>query len=183
VFAIALKKSSSRITNRSSYVLFTSGFWPRVRARTLRAPVFFSSLPHQTGRCAPPVHRSFPAYYSTPKNEQNLSNLCRPHPGLFSFHGTTEAMKYEVSCPCPTHRSFADPLGNILGSKCTGATIRPNFFDFSFCNSILFLLSILISSYSSLFILLFLPLLILLIGTVLCLHILIFLYFKLFVVL
>ncbi len=36
----------------------TSGFWPRVRARTLRATVFFSSLPHQTGRCAPPPRPS-----------------------------------------------------------------------------------------------------------------------------
>jgi hypothetical protein len=32
----------------------TSGFWPRVRARALRAPVFLSSLTHKTGRCAPP---------------------------------------------------------------------------------------------------------------------------------
>jgi hypothetical protein len=31
----------------------TSGFWPRVRARALRAPVFLGSLPRQTGRCAP----------------------------------------------------------------------------------------------------------------------------------
>jgi hypothetical protein len=31
----------------------TSGFWPRVHARTLRAPVFLSSLPRKTGRCAP----------------------------------------------------------------------------------------------------------------------------------
>ncbi len=32
----------------------TSGFWPRVRARALRAPVFLGSLLCQTGRCAPP---------------------------------------------------------------------------------------------------------------------------------
>jgi hypothetical protein len=33
----------------------------------------------------------------------------------------------------PTHRSFADPSGNILGSKLyTGATIRTNFFQFIF---------------------------------------------------
>jgi hypothetical protein len=32
----------------------TSGFWPRVRARALRAPVFLGSLPRPTGRCAPP---------------------------------------------------------------------------------------------------------------------------------
>jgi hypothetical protein len=35
-------------------IVVTSGFWPRVRARALRAPVIFRSLPHQTGRCAPP---------------------------------------------------------------------------------------------------------------------------------
>jgi hypothetical protein len=39
----------------------TSGFWPRVRARELRAPVFLGSLTCQTGRCAPPAHRSFGA--------------------------------------------------------------------------------------------------------------------------
>ena len=129
-----------------------------MRARALRAPVFISSLPHQTGRCAPPpAHRSFAAYNSTLKNKINLSNLGRPNSGLFSFHGTTEAMKYEVPCPFPTHRSVADSFGNIFGSKCIGATIRPNFFRFFlFCIafvSFLFLLSFLISSFSSLLIL------------------------------
>jgi hypothetical protein len=46
---------------------FTSGFWPRVRARALRAPVFLGALPRQTGRCAPPDHRSFAASYSSAK--------------------------------------------------------------------------------------------------------------------
>jgi hypothetical protein len=33
----------------------------------------------------------------------------------------------------PAHRSSADPSRNILGSKlCTGATLRPYFFGFSF---------------------------------------------------
>jgi hypothetical protein len=106
---------------------------PRLRARALRAPVFFSSLPRQTGRCAPPLaDLSFAAYYSTPKNKQNLSNWGRPHQGLFSFHWTTEAMKYEVLCPRPAHPSFPDPFDNILGSKCNGATISPNFFRFFF---------------------------------------------------
>jgi hypothetical protein len=27
---------------------------------------------------------------------------------------TAEAVKYEVPCPRPAHRSFADPSGNIL---------------------------------------------------------------------
>ncbi len=41
----------------------TSGFWPRVRARALRPPVFLGSLTCQTGRCAgappppPPARR------------------------------------------------------------------------------------------------------------------------------
>ncbi len=44
----------------------TSGFWPRVRARALRAPVFLGSLTRQKGRCAPPpVRRSFAASYSS----------------------------------------------------------------------------------------------------------------------
>jgi hypothetical protein len=45
----------------------TSGFWPRVRARALRAPVFLGALARQTGRCAPPTQRSFAASYSLAK--------------------------------------------------------------------------------------------------------------------
>jgi hypothetical protein len=50
------------------HYLYTSGFWPRVRARALHAPVFWGLLPRKTGRCAPPphAHRSFA--YSIPKN-------------------------------------------------------------------------------------------------------------------
>ena len=107
-------------------LLLTSGFWPRVRARALRAPVFFNSLPSQTGRCAPlAAHRSFAASYSALKNIYNLSNLGRPRQGLFSFHWTTEAMRSPAPRPAPS--------GNILGSKVyTSATIRTNFFGFSF---------------------------------------------------
>jgi hypothetical protein len=43
----------------SAYV-YTSGFWPRVRARALRAPVFWGPLKRQTGAARPP-HRSFAA--------------------------------------------------------------------------------------------------------------------------
>ena len=65
-----------------------------------------------------------------------------------------------------------------FGSKCNGATICPNFCRFFlfvnfFCVSLLFLLSFLISFYSSL-----LFFIILLIGTMLRLLILLFLYFK-----
>ncbi len=83
----------------------TSRFWPRVRA-----PVFLSSLPLQPGRCAPPPRpsqppklnkiyktraarvKSFPEINCFPSG----SNLSRPRHGLFSFHWTTESLKYEV---------------------------------------------------------------------------------------
>ncbi len=42
------------------HFLHTSGFWPRVRARALRAPAFLGSVTWQTGRCTPP-YRSFGA--------------------------------------------------------------------------------------------------------------------------
>ena len=40
--------------------IYTSGFWPRVRARALRAPVFWNTLPCQTGaaRPTPPIAAS-----------------------------------------------------------------------------------------------------------------------------
>jgi hypothetical protein len=94
----------------------TSGFWPRVRARALRAPVFLGSLPRQTGRCAPPP----------PPIAASLL-LIRP-PIIFTIYRTwaanvksfflsTGAMKYRVPCPRPANRSFADPSGHILGSN------------------------------------------------------------------
>jgi hypothetical protein len=49
-------------------IILNSGFWPRVRARALRAPVFLGSLPRQLGRSAPPAHHSFAASYSSAKN-------------------------------------------------------------------------------------------------------------------
>ncbi len=69
---MSVEENCQIMTKNHSLVVYilveTSGFWPRVRARALRAPIFFSSLPHQTERCAPPsAHRSFAAYYSTPK--------------------------------------------------------------------------------------------------------------------
>ncbi len=40
----------------------TSGFWPRVRARALRAPVFLGLIATANGALrAPPAHRSFAA--------------------------------------------------------------------------------------------------------------------------
>jgi hypothetical protein len=122
----------------------------RARPCAARSRLFQLIARHNRALRAPPAHRSFAAYYSTPKNKLNLWNFGRPHPGLFSFHGTTEAMKYEVPCPCPNHRSFADPFGNILGSKCTGATIRPNFFRFFlFCIAFGFFLFVILFFFFS----------------------------------
>ena len=49
-------------------IWLTSGFWPRVRARALRAFRFFGLKTRQTGRCAPPANGSFAASYTSPKN-------------------------------------------------------------------------------------------------------------------
>ncbi len=144
----------------------TSGFWPRVRARALRAPVFLSSLPPQTGRCAPPPPPSQLRCFSFDPHKYIKSIQLRPPTSKAFFTPldhmqTAEAMKYEV--PWPAHRSFADPYRNILGSKlCAGATIRPNFcrfflflyrfWIFSFCYSLLFIFLLFISFYPSLLI-------------------------------
>jgi hypothetical protein len=40
-------------THERCHSVHTSGFWPRLRARALRAPVFLGALPRLTGRCAP----------------------------------------------------------------------------------------------------------------------------------
>ncbi len=69
----------------------TSGFWPRVRARALRAPVFLGSVPRQKGRCAPPVHRSF-LFIPPPKKNLIPETKCFPSgpnsgsQGRISFH-------------------------------------------------------------------------------------------------
>ncbi len=100
-YKIFIKKYVVNVFQLPSRQIFrTSGFWPRVRARALRAPVFLGSLPCQRGRCAPPpAHRSFAASYSTPKNIYNLSNLGRLRQGLFSFH-----KGYEKWDPLPPPR-------------------------------------------------------------------------------
>jgi hypothetical protein len=53
---------------RLKILLRTSGFWPRVRARALRAPVFFRLINMQNGalRAPPPIAASLLLIY-TPK--------------------------------------------------------------------------------------------------------------------
>jgi hypothetical protein len=102
----------------------TSEFWPRVRARALRAPVFLSSLPPKRG-----------AALRAP-----------PYPSI-------AAMKYEVPNhpprPSQLRWSFRQYFGVKDTKLCTGATIRPTFSGFSFLY-ILDLFFLLFSSFSSL---------------------------------
>ncbi len=125
---------------------FTSGFWPRVRARALRAPVFLSSLPPPNGalRAPLPACRNFAASYLTPKNTENLCPPSRPSQLRYSFR-------------------------QYLGSKVyTRATIRKKCFRFFFSlvfGSFPFVsLFFFFSPFQFLIILLFLSLHILLVG-------------------
>ena len=81
------------INNQSGKTICTtSGFWPRVHARALRAPVFLGALPRQTGRCAPP--RPSQLHIHQPKNINLIfpETKCFPsgpnlgRQGRISFH-------------------------------------------------------------------------------------------------
>ncbi len=87
-------------------VLITSGFWPRVRARALRAPVILGSLTRQMGRCAPPLPPI--AASLLPPNLKNIPKTkcfpSGPNSGRhrrISFHWTTKASKYNITRPSP----------------------------------------------------------------------------------
>ncbi len=74
-------------------LFLTSGFWPRVRARALRAPVFLGSLPRPPLLCAPPP--PIAASLHPPKVKKNiLETKCFPsgpysgRQGHISFHWT-----------------------------------------------------------------------------------------------
>jgi hypothetical protein len=129
----ALKMTQETITFRqyidtpNETYLYTSGFWPRVRARALRAPVFLGHMPRQTGRCAPPAHCSFAASYSYPKNKNNLPNSCRPRKGHFStlpprpesIQSARPSIQSSELGPPPPHlqESVAPPFGSKGGGE------------------------------------------------------------------
>ncbi len=122
------------------------GFGPACAPVRCAHPSFWAHCHPQTGRCAPP----------SPPVAASL---------LLIWH----LKIHKISAPRPAHRSFADPSGNILGSKVyTGATIHTKFFRFfsslvfgSFPFVSLFLF---FSPFQFLIILLFLSLHILLVG-------------------
>jgi hypothetical protein len=140
----------------------TSRFWPRVRARALRAPVFVSSFSPKTGRCAPPCPSQLRCFsFDSQKyiKSMELGPL------------TSEAMKYEVPCPRPPIAASLILPAIFWGQNyvpvrpyapiCFGFSffIYGSFWIFSFCYSLIFLPSfflfissnpsLLISSYSS----------------------------------
>ena len=125
---------------------YTSGIWPRVRARALRAPVFLISLPPQTGAARPlPIHGSFAASYSSPRNKMIPFRPEVGPPGAYIFpldtvvkiifpahpppprptHRTllsyTAPLKYNVPLPrpqpCSAHCSFACSICRIIYRK------------------------------------------------------------------
>ncbi len=97
-------------------------------------PSFWAHCHAKQGAAPPPPRPTQIRCFSfDPKKYIKFIDLGPPMSKAFFFPldhmQTAEAMKYEV--PCPAHRSFADPSGNILGSKlCTSATKRPNIFRF-----------------------------------------------------
>ncbi len=70
-----------------------------VRARALCAPVFFSSLPRQTGRCAPfPAHRSFAA------SQKYIKSIELGPPTSKAFFFPQDHRGYEKWGPLPQPR-------------------------------------------------------------------------------
>jgi len=53
-YSLVLELRMYNVYNHNAYI-YTSGFWPRVRVRALRAPVFLGSLARQTGAARPPA--------------------------------------------------------------------------------------------------------------------------------
>jgi hypothetical protein len=78
----------------------TSGFWPRVRARALRAPVFLSLLLPQTGALRAPSPSPIALLFLF--DPQKYIKIYRTWAAYVKgFFLSTEAMKYEVPCPAP----------------------------------------------------------------------------------
>ncbi len=89
------------------------GFWPRVRARAQRAPVFLGSLPRQSGRCAPPCPSQLRCFLFDPQKYLQPIELGPPTSRVFFF----PQRLWNMRSPVPAHRSFADPSVNIFGLK------------------------------------------------------------------
>ncbi len=90
---------------------------------------------HPKRGAAPPPPSQLRCFSFNPHKYRKSIQLGPPTSKAFSLHWTTCRLQrlWNMRSLGPAHRSFADPSRNILGSKvCAGATIRPNFFGFSF---------------------------------------------------
>jgi hypothetical protein len=73
-------------------------------------------------RATPPLHPSQLRCFSFDTQKYIKSIELGPPTSKAFFYPldhmqTAEAVKYEVPCPRPAHRSFVDPSGNILGQN------------------------------------------------------------------
>ncbi len=170
------------------YLFKTSGFWPRVRARALRAPAFFSSLPPPNGalRTPPPHPLQLSCFLFDPK--KYIKSIQPGPPTSRTFFFPPYRRGYEVPCPpsrpsqlCWFFRQYFR-VKSIYRCDHTHyffpVFLFFSFWIFFFCVSLLFLLSFSISSYSSLLISSYSSR-----RAILRLLILLLLYFKLFIVL
>jgi hypothetical protein len=106
----------------------TSGFWPRVRAHALRAPVFLSSLPPQTGRCTTPRLSQLRCYLIRPS--KYIKSIGPPTSRAFSFP-LDHNRGYEILSTLPPAPPIAASLilSTIFwGQNVQGTTISSNFF-------------------------------------------------------
>jgi hypothetical protein len=90
------------INNILRGLLLTSGFWPRVRARALCAPVFLGLLPRLTGRCTPlpPIAASLILIY--PQNFPSGPNS-RRHGRISSIGLSCTLLSYIASYVAMLH--------------------------------------------------------------------------------
>jgi hypothetical protein len=106
----------------------TSGFWLRVRARALRAPVLLCLLICQRGRCAPLAHGSFAASYSSPKNnyfQKQIASLLAQTRGYLSAG---------LSCPLLSYLQGARDIGARFPKLFPASAVSPIMTKFSHNN-------------------------------------------------
>jgi hypothetical protein len=90
-------------------VSYTSGFWPRVRARALRAPVFLSSLPPPNGALCDPPSRSSQLHCFLFDPQKYIKSIQLWPPTSRTFFFPLYRRGYVV--PCPPSRPFRQYFG------------------------------------------------------------------------
>ncbi len=86
-----------KISMDYSMILKTSRFWPRVRARALRAPFFFGSLTCKTGALRAPRPSQLRCFLFTPQNFPSGPNSGRQGCVYLSFGLSCSLLSYIAS--------------------------------------------------------------------------------------